>query len=289
MEEFQKTGRIKVLMYHRVVEEAPPKQTHWHYVTLSKFKRQMKIIEKLGFTPINFYDYLLYKEGKLTLPTKPVIITFDDGYLDTFEQAVPVLREMDMTAVIFVMGNRNLERAFWDELNEEDVCPLMSDEQIRIADQQGFEIGAHSFDHVDLVNLSDRDISCQIKKSKEAIESVLNKRIYTFAYPYGSVDERVRDIVAASDFLFACGVYTGSAKFGDTLFDFRRLAVNQHTTTLNFLSKITLPYQYAEWFYHRLKSNKMSLLQKRNYLTEKTLEKRENGKNIPSEYTGKDI
>lgn len=242
-------------MYHRVLAEKPKKESLWHYITVTEFRKQMNMIDRLGYTPILFSDYQLYKEGKLTLPSKPIIITFDDGYLDTLENAIPVLLDLNMRAVIFVMGNRKLKSARWDEVNDFDICPLMSDEQIRTVQKMGFEIGAHSLNHQALTDLSERDIVFEVTRSKKAIEEVLQAPIQTFSYPYGSVDERVKKIVSDSGFLFACGVYSGSAKFSQSVLDFRRLAVNQNTSRLKFLVTLLLPYQYIEWLYFRLKNS----------------------------------
>jgi len=153
------------------------------------------------------------------------------------------------------MGDRKLKSARWDEVDDFDSCPLMSDEQIRTAQKMGFEIGAHSLDHFPLTDFSEEDIVYEVTKSKEAIENVLEKPIQTFSYPYGSVDERVKKIVSDSGFLFACGVYSGSAKFSQSMMDFRRLAINQYTSRLKFLFTLLLPYQYIEWLYFRLKNS----------------------------------
>lgn len=241
-------------MYHRVLKEKPEKESRWHYVTVTEFRKQMNMIDRLGYTPITFSDYQLFVEDKLTLPSKPIIITFDDGYLDTLENAIPVLLELNMRAVIFVMGNRKLKSARWDELDDFDSCPLMSDEQVRTVQKMGFEIGAHSLDHFPLTFLSEEDIVYEVTRSKKAIENVLEKPIQTFSYPYGSVDDTVKKVVSDSGFLFACGVFSGAAKFSQSMMDFRRLAINQDTSRLKFLITLLLPYQYIEWLYFRLKT-----------------------------------
>lgn len=262
-------------MYHRVINEEP-EYGHWHYVTTAAFKKQMKLIELLGFTPITFSDYQLYKEDKLTLPPKPIIITFDDGYLDTFENALPVLSKMGMKAVIFVMGNRKLKSAIWDELDERDVCPLMTDEHIRAAKQMDFEIGSHSLNHDVLSSLPEHEVVYSVNKSKKEIESILEEPIQTFAYPYGKLDKRVEEIVSNSGFLYACGVYTGSPKFGETTLDFRRIAINQHTGSLHFLLKLLTPYQYVEWLYYIIKKREKNNAVKLGVLKD-GLKKRQNG------------
>jgi len=261
MKELKRIRKIKILMYHRVLPEKPAKNTRWHYVTVTEFRRQLELIDKLGFTPITFADYQLSIEGKLTLPAKPIMITFDDGYVDTLEHAVPVLLEYHMRAVVFVMGNRSLKSAIWDQTGDSDYCPLMTDEQIRTVQQLGFEIGAHSLNHFELTRLTDFDTLVEVSNSKLAIERMLNTRIQTFSYPYGSVDERVKKVVADSGFRFACGVYSGSSYFSQTSMDFRRIAVNQHTSRLKFLMTLLLPYQHLEWLYNQVKSGVNPTLQ----------------------------
>ena len=241
-------------MYHRVLEKKPEKESRWHYVTVSEFRKQMNMIERWGYTPITFSDYQLFLEGKLTLPSRPIIITFDDGYQDTLENAIPVLVELNIRAVIFVMGNRKLKSARWDELDDLGSCPLMTDEQVRTVQKMGFEIGAHSLNHTALTSLSKIDMTNEIMGSKEELEKILGSPIQTFSYPYGSVNERVKKVVSDSGFSFACGVYSGAAQFSQSMMDFRRLAVNQDTSRLKFLVILLLPYQYIEWLYARLKN-----------------------------------
>ncbi len=284
MRESKKISNIKILMYHRVINDKPEEYNHWHYVTTAEFKNQMKLIDMLGFTPITFADYQLYQEDKLTLPSKPIIITFDDGYMDTFENALPILSHMGMKAVIFVMGNRKLKRAVWDERGEDDVCPLMTDEQIKKAKQMDFEIGSHSLNHDELSSLPEHEAVYSVNKSKKEIESILEEPIHTFAYPYGKLDENLQKIVENSGFQFACGVYTGSPKFGETIMDFRRIAINQHTGQVKFLLKLLTPYQYAEWLYHVIKSRRGNY-QVKPAVMKDSVEKRQNGVNNHSKKT----
>src|SRR6056297_629643 len=102
---------IKVFMYHRVVNIDTGKVQDWRAVSAQNFRRQLKILDWLNFTPITFEDFQLYLEDKLSLPKNPIILTFDDGHLDTYEIAMPILKEFDMRAVIYVIGNRNMRYA----------------------------------------------------------------------------------------------------------------------------------------------------------------------------------
>jgi peptidoglycan/xylan/chitin deacetylase (PgdA/CDA1 family) len=125
----------------------------------------------------------------------------------------------------------------------------MSDEEILELRAKGFEIGAHGMSHHNLTELNSEQIHQEIYESKHMIEALLNEEIISFAYPYGQVNRSVERLVAQGGFKFGCGVYTGPPKFGDNLYNIRRLAIKLHTTTFRFLLKILAPYEYVEWLY----------------------------------------
>lgn len=249
---------IKVLMYHRVLWEKPEEEVKWHYVTATEFENHMKWLDRFGYTTITFTDYLLYQLGDLSLPKKPIIITFDDGYHDTFENAIPIMLKYNMRGVIFVMGNRSMRRANWDDPEIENDCLLMNDDQIRMAESFGFEIGAHSMNHLDLISINDEDLGHEIMWSKFQIEQILGKPIYSFAYPYGRVDERVQMAALEAGFRFACGVYTGPAWFGENNFDIRRIAIGDEIGSLTFLLRVLTPFEYVEWSYAKIKDTTLT-------------------------------
>lgn len=237
-------------MYHRVVEKESECRSRYS-VTAKQFRQQLEMLQMLNIIPITFEDYHLYLKGKLTLPKNPIILTFDDGHMDTYTTAYPILKEFDMNAVIFVMGDRRLQHADWD-LEEPEKTPLMTDEQIIEMRKEGFEIGAHSMSHAFLPTLKQRELKWEISACKENIESLLNEKIYSFAYPYGSVNSLVQSLVLQENFRFGCGVYTGSPRFGGSIFDIRRLAIHANTGIMQYLLRVLTPYQYAEWMYGKL-------------------------------------
>ena len=253
MDSLESSKNVKVLMYHRVLKESPPKEAPWHYVTTGDFEKQMKWIDRLGYNTITFEDYQMYREGKLTLPKKSVIITFDDGYLDTFTEAIPIMLKYNMRGVIYVMGNRKMNQAEWENNESGLACHLMTDQQIIEANSMGFEIGAHSCNHHDLIKLTKEEARTEVSCSKENIESILGKKITSFAYPYGRVNEQIQSIVKNEGFYFGCGVYTGPPKFTENPFDIRRIEVDQTTGLSRFLLGLLTPLEYIFWSYNELK------------------------------------
>lgn len=245
---------IKVLMYHRIVENEQEGIGDINAVRKEDFRLQLQMLERFNFTPITFEDYQLYLEDKLTLPKKPIILTFDDGYRDTYEVALPLLQRFDMQGVIYVLGDRDISYAYWNE--KEGKQPLMTDQQVKEVRSEGFEIGAHTLTHPRLNDLSKDEIEEEIIGSKISIENLLGEKIISFSYPYGILEEHSHSIAASSSFKFACGVFSGPPRFGEDWFNIHRLAVNQNTSLAQFLAKVLLPYEYAIWFYHQLKKKK---------------------------------
>lgn len=91
---------LPVLMYHHIADE----DTSSTVISEAGFRRQMDVLAENGYTPVSLPDLLAYAAGTGTLPEKPVVITFDDGYMSTWERAFPILGEYGFPAAVFAIG-----------------------------------------------------------------------------------------------------------------------------------------------------------------------------------------
>ncbi len=248
--------KIKVLMYHRVVEGHTPLPDEREFCIEAKvFRNHLRILEKMGFTTITFEDYHLYQEGKLNLPKKPIIVTFDDGYRDTYEIAYPVLKEFGMRAVVFVLGDPNVRMNDWDSGYEITPAPLMTPAQIFELHAAGFEIGSHSLTHPRLTQIPRDQAWEEVMRSRMLLEILINAPVRTFSYPYGLVDDTARRFVREAGYLFGCGVYSGPASFGADPFDIRRISPSVDILPLGFWLQVITPYERLNWL--KWKTGKM--------------------------------
>lgn len=246
-------NRPKVLMYHRIVDDKALSRSQSMCVHIDEFHKQLELIDQLGYTPITFDDYRLFQMGELYLPKKPVIITFDDGYLDVYRFAFPLLKEYGMKAVVFVVGDQSLKSNTWDSDQLEILeAPLMQGGHINELYNNGFEIGVHTFSHSHLMNLPEEECLREIRRPKMIFEAVTGAAIYSFSYPYGQVDRRIKDYVIKSGYQFACGVFSGPARFGIDPFEIRRITIHNHTSILGFAMRLVSPYEYLEWMWWKL-------------------------------------
>ena len=118
-------------------------------------------------------------------------ISFDDGYENVFTNAFPILKNLGLTATVFIVGDKkNVNRK---ELDNE--LPLLNIEQIKILKQNGWEIGYHTKTHSNLSLMSNSELLEEIVTSKKNLEKKLGFSIKYFAYPRGIFNEQILDYV----------------------------------------------------------------------------------------------
>ncbi len=238
---------IKVLMYHKIVKDENLSRRHWTYVYSGHLYRQLNLLDKWGFTPITFNDFLLYKKGQTNLPKKPVIITFDDGYENIYEIAFPMLKEFGWNAVVFVLGDRFISNNNWDENTGMPLSALLNKREIIEMYNAGFEIGSHSMTHADLLSIALKQAWNEINSSKEVLQDLIADEIKSFCYPYGRTNKRIKEFVKAAGYKAACGVFTGPPRFWEDKYDIRRITISNTTNSFSFGLMMLAPYEYYNW------------------------------------------
>jgi len=192
--------RVPILMYHyvRVNPNVNDRLGYSLSVTPSDFDAQMDWLRANGYHTVTMQDLYAYLEKERGLPAKPVVLTFDDGYLDFYTTALPILRSHDFTAVSYVVS----EFVNWPH--------YMSAAQIKAAQDAGIEIGSHTVSHVDLTRLSNASLQYQLTASKAALEAMLGRPVVSFCYPSGRFGSREAAAVAAAGYEDATTTMGGS-------------------------------------------------------------------------------
>jgi len=179
-------------------------------VSPKAFKKQVLYLKHNGYSPIAidalqryFYD----KSG--SLPPKPVAITFDDGYMDNYENAFPALREHNFPATIFIVSGLVGKKNVWTQTGKYSEKPLMRWNEVKEMASGGITIGSHTLSHPRLSFLSLRAAVTEIEGSKKNIEDRLGIEVDHFAYPYGDMNESVVEIVREAGYKTACSTMSG--------------------------------------------------------------------------------
>ena len=232
-----KAGGVPVVMYHRIVEAPPAGSRHGTWVTRERFAAQLDSLARRGFTTITFRDYAAYLEGARALPRRPIILTFDDGYADNYDLAFPLLEARGMTAVIFLVADRNVTTNLWDAAGGEPQVPLLAGDQIREMGDYGIEFGSHTMSHARLTALAPDALAGEVEGSRRALEERLGRPVLSLCYPYGAVNAAVKDATERAGYAFGVASDSGPLGFGEDLFEIRRVQVFPGTDRFGFWRK----------------------------------------------------
>ena len=187
-------ARLPVLLYHNVGPTRPG-ITRGLTVSPERFERHVRWLARRGYTGIGAADWARWRREGKGLPKKPVLFTFDDGYQDLVQHALPVLRRYGFGAVVYIVTGQLGGTNTWDAGTGPDAHRLMTAEQIRCWAAQGIEFGAHSRTHANLPTLSARELEEEVVGSGKDLAAIVGAPIVSFAYPFGFHNPAVDDCV----------------------------------------------------------------------------------------------
>lgn len=221
---YSRTVKVPILMYHYI--SVPPEDADIYRIDLSvdpvEFRRQMAYLANNGYTTINLEDLSLAITGQQELPPKPIIITIDDGYLDNYTNAFPILQEYGLTATFFIIT----------EFVDQGHPAYMNWDMIREMAAAGMRMEPHTRSHVDLRDRSWDFLVFQILGSQQTLEHHIGYKPRYLAYPGGRYDEQVIEVLKALDFWGAVTTMGGRWHGYNDRYEWKRVRV-RFTTTLN--------------------------------------------------------
>ena len=201
------SNAVPILTYHSLDDSGAVTS-----VAPRDFREHMRILAQRGFTGISLSALLDSWDGRRTLPSHPVVITFDDGFANVFEHAAPHLSDLGFCATVFVVSGRcGLTNDWPNQAADAPRLPLLSWSELAQMATMGFEIGAHSITHRPLTEIPQSEAEKEILESKTAIEDRLGQAVQTFAYPFGLSNRAIWKI-ARQQFRGACSTKLERAK-----------------------------------------------------------------------------
>ncbi len=176
-----KKSKVTVLLYHRVSDNARDNVT----VGIEQFDRQMALLRR-HYQVLSIQDLVDTKD--FVSSSKPMVcVTFDDGYLDNYENAVPILLKHGIPASFFVStGIVSTDGIFQHDLKrKQKKLPMMTWAQLRAMQNEGFTIGSHTVNHIDCASEDEEIVRSELTQSLFDIQRELGIKEVIFAYPYG--------------------------------------------------------------------------------------------------------
>jgi peptidoglycan/xylan/chitin deacetylase (PgdA/CDA1 family) len=206
--------RIPILVYHNIAPHRPEQTSEQRLMDVDPvvFKQQVNYLADHGFRTVSLASLVGVLESGAAPPDHVVIITFDDGWESQFEGAVPVLRQLGMTATFFVVTSQVGDPAYmtWDQLRE--------------LQDAGMTIGSHTRTHPMLTS-PDVSLTDEVEKSRQDIRQHLGTTPDFFAYPYGAWDARAVAAVRAAGYAAARAFPRGPWNTPSDLFALRSVMV----------------------------------------------------------------
>ena len=192
--------KVPILMYHYIGNNPNPKDTVRNSLSVSpdKFESQMDYLSKNGYTPITLDTLYGIFSKQVNSPAKPVILTFDDGYIDFYTIAYPILRKFNFHAVSFIAtglvgGGYYMN---WNQIKEIQSSGLVTFED-------------HTVTHANLPSLSYSAALKQMVDSKNTLQSQTGYPVNFIAYPYGTTNSSVQSAAKAAGFVGGLGTWYG--------------------------------------------------------------------------------
>jgi peptidoglycan/xylan/chitin deacetylase (PgdA/CDA1 family) len=216
---------VPILMYH-VISDAPSSAPYPDlYVPRARFSAQVSWLARHGYHAVTLQQVFDSWRGARPLPAKPVVLSFDDGYLSQLRNAGQILKAHHWPGVLN-LEVRNL-KPVWG-IRPPGVRKLI---------RWGWEIDAHTINHPDLTTLGAAQLREEVAGSREAIRKTFHVPVNFFCYPSGRYDESVIAAVQAAGYLGATTTNYGLAKPSE-LYTLGRVRINGSDSITAFASKL---------------------------------------------------
>ncbi|WP_315077996.1 polysaccharide deacetylase family protein [uncultured Clostridium sp.] len=181
---------VPVLYYHSVKSS----EDNEVIIAPQKLRNQLRYIKDSGYTTLTLKELEDYLLNNTPIPEKSIVITFDDGYMDNYTNAFPILKDLDMKATIFCI-TFELDGGYY-----------LSESAIKKMSDYGIDIQSHTAGHPDLTKMTYDEQLKEFLESKETLEAITEKPVTSIAYPYGNYDDN--SVKAAEDAGFKLGFTT---------------------------------------------------------------------------------
>ena len=179
----RRPGRVPVLLYHRLVDEAAyarlPRPENIFSMPESRFRAQMDYLAREGYTTLAPGDLEACLGGSARLPARPVLITFDDGSFSVHGRALPILRQRGQRATVFVTTDPGSWVFHEHPLSQR----RLTEEEMRELEAGGVSVESHGVSHRALNSMPEEEARREIAESKRYLEGVLGKAVRYFAIP----------------------------------------------------------------------------------------------------------
>ncbi len=214
------------------------------FLSHDSFVQLLNLLQKENYQTVCFSDFAETKTVKKK-SGKEIILSFDDCSKHLFDFAIPELTRRGMRAVFFVPAAEIGGYNSWDHVKGAMRIELMNAGELKQLSEMGMEIGSHSYHHIRLREIAYKDLRDELVRSKAIIESIIQKPVYSFAYPFGSVPKNHKAILSEVGYQYGVSIYKG---FQNRL-SLRRFGVYNKDTIQSLTFKLSYRYKWLRSIY----------------------------------------
>lgn len=224
-----------VLIYHKI--DVPDKNVlvRGAFTSPARFARQMAYLKRRGFVFYTASELIAHYLERGNFPPKAVALTLDDGWKDSYTNAFPILKELEIKATIFLVPSCVGKVSGAVVAEGEAPREHLSRENILEMSKHGIEFGSHSVNHRHLHELAPDEIAYEVEESKRQIEEMLQTECKTFCYPAGFFNDDAKKAVRRAGYIAAFSSVYGDDEKLD-LFALNRIEI---------LRRDRVPFRFA--------------------------------------------
>ena len=227
-----------ILYYHLISSPPTNQKNHSIYIPPERFDRHLSLLKRAGYRSIGLDELLDHLESGTRPPGRPMMITFDDGHIDNYTQAFPVLQRHAFSAAIFVIAGSidgRLQLRCSVESNGESI---LTREQLRELAAGGIEIQSHGMTHADLPALDNKQVLWEMTESRKILEDIIEHPVKYFCYPFGRFKPHHFELAQEAGYRAAFSTFRGRRHNIDERWCLKRIPVHNDRSTLQFLSAL---------------------------------------------------
>jgi peptidoglycan/xylan/chitin deacetylase (PgdA/CDA1 family) len=237
-------SRALILMYHAVDRPRSAQEARF-CVPPAEFARQMRWLAASEYRTVTLESIADCIAAHRPLPDNAVAVTFDDGFADFREHALPVLQEHGLRATMFAVAGFLGGTNQWMQSRGFPVRSILSAEALREIVAAGVDVGSHTINHPRMTELSRDEAAREARESRQRLEDLLGAPVRHFAYPYGLYDDAVREVVEAAGYRAACSTRPGFNRADEDRLALRRIDVFGTDALWQFKQKLRFGTNHA--------------------------------------------
>lgn len=216
---------VPVLYYHSIQKSG----TNELMMDPNKFKSHLQWLKDNNYVTLTLNQLHDHLTNNTPVPKNSVVITLDDGYIDNYINALPIINEFGFNATIFMVsdftGNEN----------------FLTEETLRELDKNNIKVESHTSNHLNLPTLDKENQNREILNSKKSLEEILNRNVDYIAYPYGAYNEDTKNLAKEAGYKLGFSTDSGWANGNSPSYAIPRVYMSDFYDLDEFINRVTNP------------------------------------------------